>query len=315
MKIVYSITHRMHNPLYELYDGAKIEYAESSARADSIIETLNSNNLGPFIEPESFDLSHVLKIHQAQYVDFVRTSSNTISQNELLFPSYYISDTYAPITAGTYVASIAAIDIALTGAQELVNGERVVYSLCRPPGHHAEHSSMGGYCYFNNAAISAEYLAQHGRVAILDIDLHHGNGTQSAFYGRPDVLYVSIHADPTSFYPYRSGFNNEEGAGLGVGKNINYPMPLRTTNNQYFKILRKAITDIQNFNPDYLIVSAGFDTFMYDPIGGFNLTLSAYTKIGALINDLGLPTLIIQEGGYNIEHLGEITNNFLTSFT
>jgi acetoin utilization deacetylase AcuC-like enzyme len=205
----------------------------------------------------------------------------------------------------------SAVDTALTGAKYVFNGERVVYSLCRPPGHHAGYKAMGGYCYFNNAAIAAHYLSEHGSVALLDIDFHHGNGTQSIFYNRSDVLYVSIHADPHVKFPYSSGFEDERGAGEGLGFNKNYPLPLGTRDARYSTVLLKVLGDIRDFNPDFLVVSAGFDTYEKDPIGGFKLTIPFYKTIGREIAKLRLPTLIIQEGGYAANALGKMVYTFL----
>lgn len=231
-----------------------------------------------------------------------------------MFPSYFISDTYAPITRGTYSAARSAVDVALTGSDLVLNGDGVVYVLCRPPGHHASPHSMGGYCYFNNAAIAADYLSGHGRVAILDIDFHHGNGTQDVFYDRSDVLYVSIHANPKGSYPYVSGFTDETGRGDGSGFNLNFPIDMSTNDSQYLKTLGLALENIQSFAPDYLVVSVGFDTFVNDPIGGLKLTKNVYPKVSEMIAGLNLPTLLVQEGGYNVEHIGELATSFLATF-
>jgi len=240
--------------------------------------------------------------------------SNLLRPSEQVFPSYFIRDTYAPITHGTYEAARDAVNCALTGAQLLLNEERLVYGLCRPPGHHAEYFAIGGYCYFNNAAAAAEYLSHHGAVAILDIDFHHGNGTQNIFYTRDDVFYVSLHADPNKKYPYVAGFAEETGIEKGRGYNRNYPLPLTTSETMYRKTLVKAIQTIRDFDPSFLIVSGGFDTYIKDPIGGLNLTVPFYEIIGKDINSLHLPTLIIQEGGYFVKDLREIACSFLKGF-
>ncbi|HYH13929.1 MAG TPA: histone deacetylase family protein, partial [Flavisolibacter sp.] len=216
---------------------------------------------------------------------------------------------------GTYEASIGAVNTALTGAELILEkGERVVYALCRPPGHHAAHHATGGYCYFNNAAIAAEYFSEHGQVAILDIDYHHGNGTQDAFYDRKSPLYISLHADPSDAYPFSSGFDDEKGYGQGEGYTINYPLPTDTNNESYLAALDKALNDIKKFKADFLVVSAGFDTFEDDTIGGLGLTVPAYSEIGVRINALNLPTLLVQEGGYDIPHLPIMVTKFLQQF-
>lgn len=239
----------------------------------------------------------------------------SLNNGESIYPSYFTMDTYTPILPGTYFASVSAVNVALTGGELLLlKKEQLIYALCRPPGHHAETARMGGYCYFNNAAIVAQYLSQFGKVAILDIDFHHGNGTQEIFYDRSDVLYISIHADPRQKFPYSSGFPWERGVGRGFGFTKNYPLPLGLSELTYQKVLLKTLSDIKMFNPAFLIVSAGFDTYIHDPIGGFKLTIPFYKTIGEMINSLKLPTLIVQEGGYAIKDLGNIVVSFFRGF-
>lgn len=237
----------MHNPPYEIYDGVRDSYAEKSSRINAILEILRKNKSFQIISPMIFPLKEIYSVHQKDYVLFIQKRSNLLKKNQVLYPSYFIMDTYTPIVKGTFEAARSSVDAALSGARLIIDGEKNVYALCRPPGHHAEYKSMGGYCYFNNAAISANYLSRYGRVAILDIDFHHGNGTQSIFYDRSDVLYVSIHADPRSKFPYSSGFFDEKGKNKGLGFNINYPLPLGTNDGQYRRILKKALRDIEFF--------------------------------------------------------------------
>ncbi|MBI3443371.1 histone deacetylase family protein [Candidatus Woesebacteria bacterium] len=315
IKIIYSKKHTEHNPPYEIYDGVREPYAEKAERLISIVKTLRENGVKTFHNPHRFPISYINSIHQREYVAFLRRKSNQLARSEILYPSYFIMDTYTPIANKTYEAARSAVDVALTGAKYMLDGERIVYALCRPPGHHAEYKTMGGYCYFNNAAIAADYLSKHGRVAILDIDFHHGNGTQSIFYNRSDVLYVSIHADPHIKFPYSSGFENERGVSEGFGFNKNYPLPLGITDEQYRPALLKALKDIRDFKPQFFIVSVGFDTYEKDPIGGFRLTIPFYETVGREIANLRLPTLIVQEGGYNIQDLGKIALSFLRGIT
>ena len=312
--IIYTDRHLLHNPPYEIYDGVKEPYAEKSERLTSIVRALKKNGFKNIQETRKFPLDLITQLHQKQYVSFLQKRSASLNINESLHPSYFITDTYAPITNGTYEAAVSAVDVVLTAAELVQNGEPTAYAVCRPPGHHAEYKSMGGYCYFNNAAIAAEYLSKKGSVAILDIDYHHGNGTQSAFYDRSDVLYVSIHADPANAYPYISGFVDEQGVREGRGFNKNYPLPLGTNNSQYAEVLNKALADVHEFNPKYLVVSAGFDTYQHDPICGFRLTIPFYETMARAIAGLKLPTLIVQEGGYNVKDLGEIAVSFLKGF-
>mgnify|MGYP001568506940 FL=1 len=312
--IVYTDRHFLHNPSYEIYDGVKTPYAEKAERLTSIMAALKKAGYKNIQEPRKFPLDLITQMHQKQYISFLQKRSESLKKNESLHPSYFITDTYAPITNGTHDAAVSAVDVVLTAAELVQNGEPAVYAVCRPPGHHAEYKSMGGYCYFNNAAIAAEYLSKKGSVAILDIDYHHGNGTQSAFYDRSDVLYVSIHADPANAYPYISGFVDEQGVREGRGFNKNYPLPLGTNNSQYAEVLNKALADVHEFNPKYLVVSAGFDTYQHDPICGFRLTIPFYETMARAIAGLKLPTLIVQEGGYNVKDLGEIAVSFLKGF-
>jgi acetoin utilization deacetylase AcuC-like enzyme len=248
-------------------------------------------------------------------------------------PGYYCFDMSAPIVAGTYAAARAAADAALTGAALLIEGQRAAYALCRPPGHHAGRDLYGGYCYLNNAAIAAQYLLQAASltsqaaddwaatgdrrplsVAILDIDYHHGNGTQQIFYERGDVLFVSIHADPARQYPYFAGYADERGTSDGLGANLNLPLEANVDGQRYLAVLDQALAAVCAFGPRFLVVSAGFDTFGGDPIADFALSTAAYPQIGRRIAALSLPTLIVQEGGYAIDALGENVVEFLRGF-
>jgi len=208
-------------------------------------------------------------------------------------------------------------DVALSGAQTLyTSGAQAVFSACRPPGHHAAAAFMGGYCYLNNAAIAAQSLRDQGcaRVAILDVDYHHGNGTQSIFYDRADVLFASIHADPRVEYPSFLGYADETGAGQGEGFNHNYPLPLGTDWLSYSAALTDACSKIGAFAPDALVVSLGVDTFEKDPISGFKLRHDDYLRMGEAIGRLGYPTLFVLEGGYAIDDIGINVVNVLGGF-
>lgn len=313
MKIIYTKDHMLHNPEWEFFEGAKVPHAEVPGRIEVILKAIKMQKGSEIISPRNFPLKFVAKIHKKAYVDFLKQKSALLKKNAL-YPSNFITDTYTPVLKHTFFAAVRSVETALTGATLVQKGERVVYSLCRPPGHHAEQYMMGGYCYFNNAAIAAEYLSQFGRVAILDIDFHHGNGTQHAFYTRDDILYLSLHADPKVKYPYSSGFIEETGEGNGKGYTKNFPLPLGTGEKKYLATLRQALKLIKEFNPEFLVVSVGFDTYINDPIGGFRLTSPFYEVIGKEINVLQLPTLLIQEGGYNVQDLGKIAISFLNGF-
>jgi acetoin utilization deacetylase AcuC-like enzyme len=220
-------------------------------------------------------------------------------------------DTATPIVAGTAAAARVAVDVALSTAERVLAGQRLAYGLCRPPGHHAAHAMFGGYCYFNNAAIVAQWLIDQGaarRIAIVDIDYHHGNGTQEIFWERGDVLYVSLHADPMRAYPYFSGNATETGAGDGAGLTRNWPLPARAAFDEYATALTAALEVVSGFDADGpIIVSAGFDTFERDPIGDLALRTPDYQEIGAMIGALGAPVIVLQEGGYALDALGANT--------
>jgi acetoin utilization deacetylase AcuC-like enzyme len=221
---------------------------------------------------------------------------------------YWALDTSTPIVAGTYLASRAAVDVALTAVDlALHGGETAVYGLCRPPGHHAARSMYGGFCYFNNAAIAAEEIARRTgeRVSILDVDYHHGNGTEQIFWRRGDVLYVSLHAHPEREYPYVLGWEDEVGEGDGEGANLNIPLPAGTSNDGYLAALDRGLSRIADEPGSVVVVSLGFDTYGLDPIGDFTLTTDVYHEVGRRVAALGRRLVILQEGGYHVGHLGE----------
>ncbi len=348
MITIFSPDHALHDAPHEFLDGKLIPPHEAPIRARMILEALERADFGPIQPPRAFDLDPVRAVHDHDYLAYlaqayerwvaaggdaaavlpstlaVRWMSRR-SVGPLVAPGYYSFDLSAPIVAGTYRAARSAADAALTGAALLLEGQRLAYALCRPPGHHAGHDLYGGYCYLNNAAIAAEYLRTEGRglrtessgpqswprVAVLDIDFHHGNGTQQIFYERDDVLFVSIHADPAREYPYFAGYADERGAGAGMDFNLNFPLEAGVTNARYLAVLEQALTAIADFAPRFLVLSAGFDTFGGDPIGDFALTAAAYPLIGQRIAQLGLPTLVVQEGGYAVAALGENATGLL----
>ena len=220
------------------------------------------------------------------------------------------------ISLGTWEAARAAADVALTGALQIKEGASAAFALCRPPGHHAARDLYGGYCFLNNAAIAAQYLRDGGaaRVAILDVDFHHGNGTQDIFYTRPDVLYVSLHGDPADAFPYFSGYADETGAAAGSGFTLNLPLPPGTEWATWQDALRTALKRIADFRADALVVSLGVDTFAQDPISFFRLQCSDFFSYGQMIGACALPTLFVLEGGYAVGEIGINVVNVLTGF-
>ncbi|WP_038766327.1 histone deacetylase family protein [Burkholderia pseudomallei] len=217
---------------------------------------------------------------------------------------YYLADGSCPIGEHTYRAAYWSAQSALAGAAALGRGARDAYALCRPPGHHACRDAAGGFCYLNNAAIAAQALrARHARVAILDTDMHHGQGIQTLFYDRDDVLYVSIHGDPTNFYPAVTGYETERGAGRGEGFNVNLPMPHGSPEAVFFAQLERARSRVERFAPDMLVFALGFDVYREDPQSKVAVTTEGFGRLGALVGGLRVPTLIVQEGGYHLETL------------
>ncbi len=216
-------------------------------------------------------------------------------------------DTANPIEPGTYRAARAAVDVALTTVDLVVSGENCAYGLCRPPGHHAARSMAGGYCFFNNAAIAAEAIARASGepVAVLDLDYHHGNGTQQIFWRRGDVIYVSLHADPDRQFPFFLGRADEVGEGEGTGANLNLPLPPGTDGDGYLAALEPALAAIDATRGSAVVVSLGFDTFAQDPVGDFALTAPDYHAVGRRVADLGRRLVILQEGGLPPPDAGE----------
>ncbi len=225
-------------------------------------------------------------------------------------------ETNTPLVEGTYDAARSAVDVALTATDLVLGGDRVAYGLCRPPGHHAPRAAYGGFCFFNNAAIAAHHVASAAgtKVTVLDVDYHHGNGTQQIFYGRDDVQYVSLHGDPARAYPYYAGFADETGTGPGLGANLNLPLPSRLPDAGYLLALAEAVDAIDRFGPSLLVVSLGVDTYFNDPISDLGVTQDGFEASGALVAALDLPTVIVQEGGYDLDTIGENVRRWLTGF-
>jgi acetoin utilization deacetylase AcuC-like enzyme len=340
MKIYYSDVHTQHNPPFEYFDGGKeMPYLEMPERMQRVLAALQSRAWTEILPPQDYGLEPILTVHDPSYVEFLRTAYDEWLRQEnpqapvALMPAtfpprrwmrkpksvlgqagYYQFDLSAPITPGTFPAAYSAAQSALSGAEAIAESDSAAFALCRPPGHHAGKDFAGGYCYLNNAAIAAQQLSAAGRVAILDIDYHAGNGTQDIFYERDDVLTLSIHADPDFEYPHFCGFADESGAGPGAGFHLNYPLPAGTDDAAYLSTLEAALGQINGFRPKFLVVSAGMDLYGGDRLGKFRVTRQGIAQIGIRIAELNLPTLVVMEGGYNNEALGQNMVALLEAF-
>ena len=339
MKTVYTDDHRFQDGQAELIDGKLQPCFEMPKRADIIIGRVREVGLGEVVPPRDFGLDPIRRVHKENFVEFLRTAwdawvaahgaYDALPLNWMtrgmrsIEPesidgklSYYSFDAGTPITAGTWRAITASANVALTGQKLVAGGESVAFALCRPPGHHAGSDFYGGYCFFNNAAIAAQAFRDEGasRVAILDIDYHHGNGTQEIFYERDDVLTISIHADPKQEFPFFLGYADETGTGKGEGHHLNLPLRWGSGWDRYRPALETAMRRIREAAPDVLVVSLGVDTFEEDPISQFKLKHEDYLEIGRMIAGAGLPTLFVMEGGYAVDALGVNAVNVLTGF-
>ena len=330
MKVFYSKAHRKHHPKFEVMEGGfHSPYMENPQRMDRILAALQEMTWAEILEPDDFGLEPIYQVHDQRYVDFLASCWTEWLKTEakdysVLLPAtfalrhvaripksllgragYYLMDLSACIVEKTYQAALAAANSALSAAQALRNGEKAAFALCRPPGHHAGKDYAAGYCFINNAAVAANWLSASGKVAILDIDYHAGNGTEEIFYERDDVLTISIHADPDFEYPHYIGYADERGAGKGFGYHYNFPLSARTRDAAYLKTLDEALDIIRKFGPEYLVISAGMDLYREDRLGTFKITRKGIGEIGKHIATLGLPTLTVMEGGYNNEALGK----------
>lgn len=307
-------------------------YVEAPARIAVIERELHK--LGEVIHKlpkKRFPNKHVLAVHDADFYNYLEKTCATLPEKKSVYPyvfpvrnqtrppidlptraGYFCIDTFTPLNRNVWPAARGAVDCALTCAKTLCEDDRhLAYALVRPPGHHAERRTFGGFCYLATAAIAANYLSSEGKVAMLDIDYHHGNGQQDIFYRRGDVFTVSIHGHPSFAYPYFSGFEDEKGEGEGEGANLNIALPEHMDGAAYRKPLRKALDAIKAFGPRYLVVCLGLDTAQRDPTGTFSLRADDFEKNGALIGALGIPTLMVQEGGYDTRTLGVNARRFV----
>ena len=342
MQVVYTPAHLGHDVTVETYMGQPIPANEVAERAEIIRATLDADGGFERGEPTAHGTAPITAVHDPGLLAFLEVAWSEVRRQQLAVPflsadtypnramfegmsdeaiaalvrepeqvggraGYWGLDSAAPLVAGTYVAALGAVDVALTTMDLVLGGATSAYGLCRPPGHHAARAMYGGYCFFNNAAIVAEAItaAAGERVAILDVDYHHGNGTQQIFWRRGDVRYVSIHADPQRAYPYFLGRADETGEGDGAGENLNIPLRAGATNDDYLAATDRAVEAIAAVPGSVVVVSLGFDTYGLDPIGDFALTTDVYHEVGRRVAALGRRLVILQEGGYHRPSLGE----------
>lgn len=331
MRAFWDDRQRRHAPTQELHNGAFVPFAEHIGRADSILAAL-----GPVETPLDQGEAPILRVHPRPYVDFLknahadwRAAGRPGDAAGYVWPvvgrraldlrridarlGLYSCDASTPVSEGTWESAYWSAQAALAALDAVLAGERTAFALCRPPGHHAGADYMAGYCYLNSAAVAAEAARASGvkRVAILDVDYHHGNGTQDIFLERSDVFFASIHADPITDYPFFWGHADERGIGRGEGATLNLPLPRGTALAAYEPALDRALEAIAGFVPELLVCSYGADTFVDDPISFFELKTPDYARLSRRIAQLRVPTLIVMEGGYAVDALGANVASFL----
>jgi acetoin utilization deacetylase AcuC-like enzyme len=346
MRIFYSPKQLAHRPEQFMRAGKFVQHLEAPERCERMVKSLAGASY-VIEEPRGdFGLEAIARVHAPGYLEFLRTVWERWSELKGAGPevipnvhpyrsagddlaprrtpraasavaqaSWYLGDLACPIGPHTWESAVAAAHTALAGAEAVLAGEHAAYALCRPPGHHAMADRAAGFCYLNNVAIAVEFMRQHfARVAILDIDTHHGDGTQSIFYRRADVQFVSIHVDPTNYYPFFSGYADEYGAGEGEGYNLNIPLMPGNGDAEFLDALDDALEAIRTHRSEALAVSVGFDAHERDPLSVLKVTSDGYRRLGDAIAGLKLPTVIVQEGGYNLDYLGANIVAFLGGF-
>lgn len=337
MRAYYTEAHRGHEPQFFLARGVVKRCEEQPGRADILFRAAMAADLEPCLA-ESRPLSDKQTVHSAEYLDFLREAharwrelpgagpevvanvhpnrhADVYPEHIVARAGWHMGDTACAMGPGTFDAVMASADVALGAAAALSDGEREAYALCRPPGHHAFADMASGHCFLNNCAIAAQYLRrQFVRVAILDVDVHHGNGTQSIFYQRDDVLTVSVHGDPQAFYPFFWGHAEETGSGVGTGCNINFPLPIGTEEPLWLETIDRALAAVHDYRPDCLVVALGLDAYAKDPLSAFRIGIDGFHALGARLGAVELPVLLVQEGGYLSEDLGTLLDRTLTGF-
>jgi len=337
MRTYYSESHRLHFPQAELSGGEFVTPYERPSRVEYVLNRLKECGLGDITAPDSVDMAPVGALLDPGYLEFLETAweqwkaegmageiiaanvpargmhMDRIPDNIDGKVGYYCHASETAITRGTWDAALSSVAVAQSATRHVLGGGGPAFALCRPPGHHATADQYGGYCFINNAAVAAQMMrdAGAGRVAILDIDFHHGNGTQDIFYDRGDVFFASLHGAPKDAYPYFIGYADEVGRGAGEGANLNLPMAPGTGYDLWSQALDSALAQIKAWGAESLVLSLGVDAYKDDPISFFKLDSPDFTDAGRRIGRLGLPTVTCMEGGYAIEAVGVNTVNVL----
>jgi acetoin utilization deacetylase AcuC-like enzyme len=336
VKAYASDRHRLHDPEHEIEASRLQPPFEHPGRAEAIRAALAADERFVIEDPPARGTEPIKAVHDPGLVRFLASAwedyqrdvhpSHDVVPDVFALPGlragmgegrgepsavaarlgWWSFETTTPLTAGSYQAARSAVDCALAAADAVLAGERVAYGLCRPPGHHATRSLYGGYCFFNNAAVAAAHVvaATGSRVAVLDVDYHHGNGTQQIFYDRGEVAFVSLHGDPARAYPYHTGFADETGVGRGAGSTCNLPLPVGTDDDAYLTALDRALVTIDAFEPAVFVVSLGVDTYAGDPMCDLAVSTEGFGRCGQAVAALGRPLVVLQEGGYADDALG-----------
>ncbi|WP_420453763.1 histone deacetylase family protein [Ilumatobacter sp.] len=342
MKVYFSPDHRLHDPSQE-FESSRFQVPfEHAGRAEMIHSVLDADDGFEIVRPTPHGIGPISAVHDSGLVDFLASAWDRYQEvhpdtDDVVADMFSIAalregmgpaprvraidlelgrwcfETTTPITNGTYDAARSAVDVALGAADAVLDGELIAYGLCRPPGHHAPRAAYGGYCFFNNAAIVAHDIVERtgSKVTVLDVDYHHGNGTQQIFYDRDDVQFVSLHGDPHRAYPHFAGFASETGVGRGAGATHNVSLPVGACDDLYITRLGHALERIAAFDPGVVVVSLGVDTHHADPISDLELTADGLARCGALVANLGVPLVVLQEGGYADERLGQNVRRWL----
>ncbi len=338
MKVVHSPEHSRHVPRFFLVNGTRQESPEVPARAEALLKAAEDDGHETQVPEQDFGCGPLAAVHTAEYLQFlehiharwrrIEGASDEVVPNVhpngrgAGYPAsavgqagYHMADTACPINEATWAAARASANCAVQAAELVLSGGPAAYALCRPPGHHAFADMAGGFCFLNNSAIAAKHLRRaHGRIAVLDVDVHHGNGTQGIFYRRGDVLTVSLPADPERFYPFHWGYAAERGEGPGEGATLNLPLPRGTGDDDYLDALAIAMKRVEAFAPDALVVALGLDAHEGDPFKGLAITTEGFGRIAGVLAGADLPTVLVQEGGYLNDALGANLQSFLRGF-